>query len=503
MGNNKRNKAEVITPILNKLIEFKDRSNVRFHVPGHKGGAFFSEEARPLFDSILGIDLTELTGLDNLHDPHGIIMDAQKLAARCFEADYTYFLVNGSTGGNLAMILTALQKGDQVIVQRNSHLSIFHGLAMAEAEAIFLEPTVCPSFDVPVGLTLPQVKEALSCYPKIKAMILTYPNYYGMAAEIEELIQYAHQNNLIVLVDEAHGAHFGQHKALPASAMQLGADISVQSTHKMLSSMTMTSMLHVQGKRICQQDLQYYLRSLQSSSPSYPLLASLDMARAQLERMQGEEWKKALEGAESLRKDIAALQKYKVSQAGKKGSDPLTIRMDPFKLIIQPSWGITGYQLQDILEKAGIYTELSDPRNVLLTLPLTHNSTWNSQLLEALLKAVNNYNERAKQGLVQTKIEDTHFTKKKLPQTAPLTKIKMKVFRWTEKEEVPLRQATGRRVAELITPYPPGSPLLVPGEEIKEEVIEHIIALQKYGVFFQGKGNIKFDTILVVQGKIK
>lgn len=494
---------KINTPILNKLVEFKDQHNARFHVPGHKGGYSFLGDSTSSFDPILGIDLTELSGLDNLHDPQGIIAEAQQLAAKCFKAEHTYFLVNGSTVGNLAMILATLQKGEQVIVQRNSHLSVFHGLALAEAEAILLEPEICPLFDVPVGLSLSQIKEALLCYPEVKAIIFTYPNYYGFASEIEELIQYAHQNNLLVLVDEAHGAHFGQSKALPPSAMQLGADMSVQSTHKMLSSMTMTSMLHVQGDRVCLEDLQYYLRSLQSSSPSFPLLASLDVARAQLEGMEGEQWDEALEGAEQLRRDIAALQKYEVSQARKKGRSPLTYHMDPFKLLIQPSWHMTGYQLQEILEESGIYSELSDPRNVLLTLPIIPNQTWNTRLLEALQKAADSHSDHIKTQLLQINKEDIPPPKKGLSHSAPLAKIKMKVYRWAEKEEVPLQQAVGRSVAEFITPYPPGIPLLVPGEVIKEEMVDYIKALQKQGAFFQGKGNKEFDTILVAQGKIK
>jgi arginine decarboxylase len=243
--NDKRMKA----PIFDTLLSLKDQQNARYHVPGHKGGAFFLDRAKPTFGSMLEIDVTELSGLDDLHDPQEIIAEAQQLAASCFYADQTYFLVNGSTVGNLAMIMAILQKGDRVLVQRNSHKSVFHALAMVEAEAIFLQPEGCPTFKVPVGVTLDQVKEAFNYYPQAKALVLTYPNYYGMALEIKEIIQYAHQQGAVVLVDEAHGAHFGQHRALPPSAMQLGADVSVQSTHKMLGSMTMASMLPCTGKK--------------------------------------------------------------------------------------------------------------------------------------------------------------------------------------------------------------------------------------------------------------
>lgn len=494
--NDKRTEA----PIFNRLKKFKDQQNARYHVPGHKGGAFFLERAKSAFASMLEIDVTEISGMDDLHDPQEIIAEAQLLAATCFDADQTYFLVNGSTVGNLAMIMATLQKGDQVLVQRNSHKSIFHALAMVEAEAIFLQPEVCPTFKVPVGVTLDQVKGAFNHYPQVKALILTYPNYYGMALKIKEIIQYSHLQGAFVLVDEAHGAHFGQHRALPPSAMQLEADVSVQSTHKMLSSMTMASMLHVQGKRVDQRDLQFYLSSLQSSSPSYPLLASLDVAREQLQRMDDTEWGRALDEYEQLRVHIASLPMYRVSQVEKKGNDSLQkemrYKMDPFKLIIQPTGGMTGYQLQSALEEEGIFLELADTDNILLTLPLTPKQEWNQRLIQALRLIAQRYGYKDNHEKPEDDTLRSYFD---IQKHADLTRISMKVVRSSDVKEIPLDLSKGERVAEMITPYPPGIPILIPGEEISQDMIDFIYTLQHCGAYFQGKGKKKFNTILVAQ----
>jgi arginine decarboxylase len=496
------NDKRIEAPIFNRLKAFKDQQNARFHVPGHKGGAFFLNQAKPLFSSMLEIDVTEITGMDDLHDPQEMIAEAQQLAATCFNADRTYFLVNGSTVGNLAMIMATLQKGDQVLVQRNSHKSVFHALAMAEAEAIFLQPEYCPTFNVPVGVTLDQVTEAFSHYPQLKAILLTYPNYYGMAPEIKEIIQLAHQQKALVLVDEAHGAHFGQYRALPPSAMQLGAEISVQSTHKMLSSMTMTSMLHVQGKRVDLRDLEFYLHSLQSSSPSYPLLASLDVARAQLQRMNHAEWDQSLAEYKYLRAQIDSIKGYSVSYTEKEGNDSLKkqtlYNMDPFKLIIQPILGMTGYQLQSLLEEHGIYLELADSDNVLLTLPLIPKQEWNERLIDALQSIARSYMDDVDD---HTKIHFTDFTSHSHinKKHTDLIKIKMKTYRSSDVKEVSLDQSKGERVAEMITPYPPGIPILIPGEKITQDMIDYILALQQQGAHFQGKGKRKFNTILVAQ----
>jgi arginine decarboxylase len=475
-------------PIFNILSKYAEEKTVRFHVPGHKGGTCFVDRAKPFYEKVLDIDLTEITGLDDLHHPEGIISRAQELAASCFFADKSYFLINGSTVGNMAMILGTLQRGDQVLVQRNSHKSIFSALALAGVEAIFLEPESCPTFMVPIGIHINVIKKALQHYPNAKALVITYPNYYGMAPNNKEIIELAHNHGLLVLVDEAHGAHFGQHNSLPEAAMQLGADISVQSTHKMLSSMTMTSMLHIQGKRVMRDDIELYLNTLQSSSPSYPLMASLDLAREQIQMMPSEQWETALEDYTVLRTAIYTLG-YTVSPAQKMTINKKIVRMDPYKLIISPTWELSGYELQAKLESYNIFCEMSDPFNILMTLPLKPIADWSQHLVQVLSIIAKDKHKVGNRESIR-----------KIPvgivEPVPLQSIQMRLFRTHEKKEEYLPHSIGKRAAEMILPYPPGVPILVPGETISEEAVEKIVVLQQFGAYFQGK-NKGFVTIQV------
>lgn len=476
-------------PLVQRLHEYVQAKPVRLHVPGHKG--YLTKPTEPAvtyFQSLLPIDVTELAGLDDLHAPESVIAKAQSLAAQCFAAEHTYFLINGTTVGNLAMVLGTLEPGDYVFVQRNSHKSIFNALALVKARAVFLEPELCPTFGVPIGLTVEEVRKGLEQYPQAKAIILTYPNYYGMAMPLRDIITLAHQHNLVVLVDEAHGAHFGQYPSLPPSAMHLGADVSVQSTHKMLGSLTQTSMLHIQGSRVDREEIEYYLRCLQSSSPSYPLMASLDLARAMLESMDRTIWERSLAAYTYLREEIGRLAAYTISGAGPVEGSPWGVSQDPFKLIIQSKGDVSGYQLQEELAALGIYTELADPLNVLCTLPLVHNQEWNTLLLQALSKLVT----KSKVKSAEQKLE-----KRKYPPQQQLSCVPMEIIKQKDMELLPLEQAIGRQAAEMIIPYPPGIPVLFPGEIISQEIVTYIQQLHQLGATIQGKGKVPISQILV------
>src|SRR5690606_155051 len=232
----------------------------------------------------LQYDQTELSGLDDLHYPEGAIREAQELLADAYGAERSFFLVNGSTTGNLAMIHAVCKEGDRVLVQRNSHKSIFHAMELAKLRPVYLTPEWGEASQSAEGISLATVKEAIRQYPESTALILTYPNYYGMAGtEIKEIINYSHQFNIPVLVDEAHGAHLLAGGLFPQSALTYGADAVVQSAHKTLPAMTMGSFLHIRGERISINRISKYLRIFQSSSPSYLIMASLDDARAYIQ----------------------------------------------------------------------------------------------------------------------------------------------------------------------------------------------------------------------------
>lgn len=486
-------------PLYAGLEKFIRQNIARFHVPGHKGAHFLADIARGRFTSIMEIDLTELTGLDDLAHPAGMIAEAESLAAACFHSEKTFFLVGGSTVGNMAMIMATLARGDQAIVQRNSHKSIYHALAMVGADVISIGPKYEEKFQIPVGLDIEGIRAALDSYPQLKAIILTNPNYYGITSALEEIIRFAHEHHLLVLVDEAHGAHLGISPQLPLSAMQMGADCSVQSTHKMLGSMTMTSMLHVQGDRLNQKDIAMYLNMLQSSSPSYPLLASLDIAREHIQSITEQEWSSSLEEYAQLREKIAALGAYQMLSAPDLAGTGDQI--DPYKLVIQPSWAMTGYQLQDYLEKEGIYMELAAPLHVVLTLPIIPQSSWNERLVRALQEIANHQGEEIEQKSYPKRLRqqyDSHLSGALFGRETRDKYVSMRVYKDHEQEEVALEEAINRRVAEMIIPYPPGVPLLLPGEKISKADLEKIIYLRESGAYFQGKKN-QFGTIQVLK----
>ena len=284
-------------PILSMLINHRNTEPISFHVPGHKRakdwpateGSGLNEDMLRTLERYVDLDVTELSSTDDLHDPSGAILEAQQLAAACFGAEETCLLVGGSTSGNMAMILGTCSPGDLIIVQRNVHKSVLNGLILAGAKVVFLHPYIEEGSGLAIMPPLLAVQEALDLYPEAKAVFLTNPNYYGLCMPLDAYSHIVHEAGAVLLVDEAHGAHFGQHPRFPGSALQGGADGVVQSTHKTLSAMTMGAMLHMQGSRIDRSAVKQALTMLQSSSPSFPILASIDAARAQLSRY-GSDW---------------------------------------------------------------------------------------------------------------------------------------------------------------------------------------------------------------------
>jgi len=259
------------TPLLDQLIFHHKKNPLSLHVPGHKYGRLLDYSKYSAYRGILQLDATELSGLDDLHSPEGVILEAEMLLSEAYGTERSYFLVNGSTVGNLAMILAVLQKGDIVLVQRNCHKSVLNGIELAQAKPVFLGPDYDEDWGVTGGVSPEITARALAMYPGAKALIVTYPSYYGMVNDLQRIIKQAHDVNIPVLVDEAHGAHFISGGNFPKSALQFGADIVVQSAHKTLPAMTMGSYLHLNSKRIERDRLEHYLHILQSSSPSYPV----------------------------------------------------------------------------------------------------------------------------------------------------------------------------------------------------------------------------------------
>ena len=295
-------------PILETLQALARQPDAAFYAPGHKRGqGIYQPLADFLGSSVFRADLPELPQLDNLLAPEGVIEEAQALAAETFGASRTWFLVNGSTCGIIAAILATCAAGDKIVLPRNSHQSAIAGLILSGAIPVFIYPEYDPKLDLTYSVTPEAVEAALKQHADAKAVMVVYPTYEGVCSDLAAIAQVTHQFNMPLLVDEAHGAHFAFHPHLPPSALATGADLTVQSTHKVLGAMTQASMLHIQGNRVDPQRITKALSLVQSTSPSYLLLASLDAARQQMALQGRELMTQTLQLAESARGGIAQI----------------------------------------------------------------------------------------------------------------------------------------------------------------------------------------------------
>lgn len=531
-------------PLYNALTHYAGSDQRSFHVPGHKNGMIYTDVLKPitgndLFSSILQLDVTEISGTDDLHHPEGVIQEAQQLAAQCFGAEESHFLVGGSTVGNLALILTVCSHpGDIIIVQRNVHKSILHGLMMAGAKAVFLTPELDQASGLAVIPSLENIEVALEQYPTAKAVLLSSPNYYGMGKDLSGIAEACHRYQIPLLVDEAHGAHYSQHHRFPISALAAGADGVVQSTHKMLAAMTMSAMLHVQGDLIARSLLKQRLTMVQSSSPSYPLMASLDLSRYLLDCYGEQIFTIGLEArnhfidklAENKRFDYLSFSDERYTQ-------------DPFKVVIYDLEGyLSGEVLQERLEYYGCVPEMSDDRYVVLVFSLGSTLEDSLRLLDALHQiaqepltvSVEDHQVNVEEDTNQATIERTRSSEgnedsadqksndrteqhrdQVTNQGKPINldkdqsneqhKYNMSepiLFTMTPIDEenvevVSLEQAEGRICAEMVIPYPPGIPILYAGEIIHSSVYYRLLTLRSHDHKIQGTADSTLNTLRV------
>lgn len=455
-------------PLFEALQQFVARNPLSFHVPGHKSGQIFPEGARHLLPN-LSIDLTELPGLDDLHAPTGAIAEAEQLAANLYGAESTSFLVGGSTVGMLAFILGTCDANDLVIVDRNVHKSVIHGLQLAEAQAVFVETDTRDG--IPLGPNQQQMLRAIAQFPQAKAIILTRPTYYGTVSEIKEIIAEAQKKNMVVCVDEAHGAHFGLHPALPKSAIQLGADVVVQSTHKMLPALTMAAMLHMQGSRAAKQRIQQHLRMLQSSSPSYLLMASMDLARRYA----------AIDGPAQIEQSIANITAFLLLN-----KQPL--QDDPFKWVLHdPSGARTGFELYNAFVQRGIYPEMADAKHVVFYFGLHTDRAVLIPLQDALTSIC---------GMMHRCELPEQIINQPTNHELPVTKFHRHASTQPSKA-IDIEHAVGARSAEFVIPYPPGVAILIPGETITDAHVQTLMKCRKAKAHVQGVADATLNTIRI------
>ncbi|WP_339230773.1 aminotransferase class I/II-fold pyridoxal phosphate-dependent enzyme [Oceanobacillus sp. FSL K6-2867] len=455
-------------PIFDKLQQFTYTNPISFHVPGHKNGEIFPGQARTYFDSILKLDMTELHGLDDLHAPTEVIAEAEELAADFFDSDHTFFLVGGSTAGNLAMVLAACSPGEKIIVQRNCHKSVMNGLELSGAKPVFIAPEYDEAVDRYTSPSYSILKEALQKHSDAKAIVLTYPDYFGRTYPIKAMIDLAHSYNIPVFVDEAHGVHFTLGKPFPASALSLGADAVVQSAHKMAPAMTMASYLHLKSKFISKERIAHYLQIIQSSSPSYPLMASLDIARFFLAKMQTNELEHILQSVNGVRDILDSCDAWNVL--------PIEPEDDPLKITLHVKQFYSVQDVARLFEKENLYPEL-----------ITHNQLLFIQGLKPFHKQ-DQLQKIVKRVGEQLKIKSNHDTieiAKLFPEAIQELALSYQEMHARSYRRVPFDEGIEHIAAEAVIAYPPGIPIILKGERITAAHLAATRQLRNQGVRIQ------------------
>ncbi|MFZ0443468.1 MAG: aminotransferase class I/II-fold pyridoxal phosphate-dependent enzyme [Bacillus sp. (in: firmicutes)] len=478
------------TPLFSGLVQHSKKNPIQFHIPGHKKGKGIAPEFREFIgDNALSIDLINIGPLDDLHQPKGIIKEAQDLAAEAFGADHTFFSVQGTSGAIMAMIMSVCGPGDKIIVPRNVHKSVMSAIVFSGAIPIFIHPEIDEHLGISHGITTDSLIRALEEYPDAKAVLVINPTYFGISADLKSIVEIAHSYDIPVLVDEAHGVHIHFHDDLPLSAMQAGADMAATSVHKLGGSMTQSSILNVKGNRVSYKRVQSVLSMLTTTSTSYLLLASLDVSRKELAISGRELLDRTIQLANSIRKRINELDHiYCV------GDEILekdaAFDYDPTKLIISvKDLGLSGFDVEMWLrENYNIEVEMSDLYNI-LCLITPGDSEEETNILVSALEAL--CKERA---LLAAKIN----TQVLLPEI-PILAVSPRDAFYSETELVPFDDSEGRIIAEFIMVYPPGIPIFIPGEIISEENLVYIKKNRDAGLPVQGPEDFDFRMLRVIK----
>ena len=485
-------------PLAEAMRAYREAGALAFHTPGHKQGLGAHRLLRErITQAGLAEEVSLMQELDDLHGPEGCIKEAQECAARLFGADAAFFMVNGTTGAIHAMLLAALSPGDAVLLPRNAHRSVWGGLVLAGARPIYIESVVDAELGIAHGLSTASVRAAVAAHPEAKALLLVSPTYYGVASDIRAIAEIVHGAGLLLLVDEAHGAHLAFSEELPPAALAAGADMAAQSTHKLLGAMTQASLLLLREGRLTGQRVQAAMSLLTTTSPNYLLLASLDIARCQMEEEGRALLARALRLARHLRREIDAIEGlacFGTERMGGAGAYAL----DELKLTVTVAGlGLKGPEAASLLRhRHKIEAELADERNVLFLITYADTEETAGRLLEALRAMAREV------GGVRTPGFLPPVEAAALPPVPPLALTPREAF-YRRSAAVPFHEAVGRIAAEGISFYPPGIPVICPGELFTAEVCAYIRAMQEAGLKAAGAEDAALAAVRVAEEEAK
>ncbi len=483
-------KKQLKTPIFSAVKKYISDEVKPFHVPGHKQGKGCQELYDFLGKNTVSIDLTCFPDTDNIINPSGAIKEAQDLAADVFGADECFFLTNGTTSGIQAMIMSVCKPGEKIILPRNAHKSALGGLVLSGAVPVYIRPEQDERFGISMGVTVRAVQDAVKEHPDAKAVFIINPNYYGTTSDMKSIVDICHQKNISVLVDEAHGAHFHFNKNLPVSAMEAGADLSASSTHKLLGSLTQSSMLLLKEGLIDAQKVKSTLNITQTTSPSYILLSSLDIARKQA-ALNGENIiKKVIDLAKVCRDKIKSISGLELFEKESYIDGNYVFDITKITINVQ-ELGLSGYEAEKILRsKYKIQAELSDLYNIMFLISIGDNEQTINYLLKSLKDLSSNCNA-----------ENIIKFSPPWPAIPPMS-VSPCQARLSETKTILLEKSVGEISAETIMAYPPGIPIVCPGEYITSEIVDYVNILKYENADLHGTQDPKIEYIKVLKSAI-
>jgi len=481
-------KEQLKTPLFDTLLEHAKRQVVSFHTPGHKNGNSIDKRLRSFTGkNVYFFDVTVFPEVDSLHDPTGPIKKAQELMAKLYGVKNTFFLVNGSSVGNLSMFLSACSPGDSVILSRNCHKSILSGIIFSGIWPIWVQPNIDQNLDMIFDMTPKQVEDTIDKFPESTAVFITSPTYNGVTADLVKIAEICHKKGKILLVDEAHGPHLKFHKDLPISALEAGADLCVQSTHKILSALSQGAVLHYNSDLVEYNQVRKIVSMLQTTSPNYLILASIDLARKQVADQGEEMFEKIINYAEESRKRINQLKHFSCctrKQIQARGYD-----LDMTKLTINVTrTGLSGYEIENILAKEyNIQVDCADMFNLIAIMGIGSTKNDTTALVNALEDIDNKYHGKQKNWVLDLPSLSTEMVM--MPRDVVFS---------TKTKRVPLSKSAGYISAQTLTPYPPGIPVLIPGERITKEICDYLLNLSSKDIRVSGQETDYLKTIKVV-----
>jgi len=450
-------------PLIKGLKDYVEEENTRFHMPGHRNEDQI-EELALLQKYLYSFDVTEVEGTDNLHYPEEMIASSQVLLTEAMGSKESLYCVNGSTSSNYAMIYGLLKREDTVLVQRNCHQSVYNAISLLDLKAVYLMPEIVKEFNLPSFITLEELKRIHEEHKEAKAVILTSPTYHGIVTDIAPLADYCRSHGLYLLVDEAHGAHFSFSEMLPDASIRCGANASSVSFHKTLPSLTQGSVLNLSEKLTEDEVLRirHYHRIFQSSSPSYPLLASMEMARYYMEENGEALYRNLLERIFALKVELKKIKGIRIL-----GKEHVPL-FDETRLVI--STPLPGAEIDHILRSEyKIQCEMTEGNNLIFI--LTPFDT--EEDLESIAFALRSISRKQEKRWLEEK--NPEKTLHPMYINPPVRIYTESDVLYLESEHVSLDDAVGRVSIEKVIPYPPGIPLLMPGELITKEIIDSLM----------------------------